>query len=140
MKQIQTITTDTDEFVTAPELPAANRTGDGYDCMEILRAHAWRELSSRGCDGCDLGHWPYVIVAFTSARPVTAGSSTASAATTRATPMPSTSVPARASTTPSPATLSAPGDSGRPKDQQTCPNGSRPAHRLPHSVSVLKNP
>jgi len=63
MNQIQATTTDTAETVTAPDLPVADRTGDGYDYMDTLRAHGWRELSCWGRDGWDLGDWPYVIIA-----------------------------------------------------------------------------
>ena len=37
--------------------------GDGYDQMEVLEDRkGWHAVSSWGCDGWDLGSWPYVIV------------------------------------------------------------------------------
>lgn len=37
--------------------------GDGYDQMEVLEHRkGWHAVSSWGCDGWDLGSWPYVVV------------------------------------------------------------------------------
>src|ERR1035437_6034430 len=36
--------------------------GDGYDQMEELNRKGWHAVSSWGCDGWDLGSWPYVVV------------------------------------------------------------------------------
>jgi hypothetical protein len=33
--------------------------------MELIEEHGWAVLSSWGCDGWDLGQWPYVMVAVT---------------------------------------------------------------------------
>ena len=35
---------------------------DGYDDMSLANKQGWRELSSWGRDGWDLGDWPYVVL------------------------------------------------------------------------------
>lgn len=59
----QHITKDTGETVTAPTLPANDRSGDGYDWMGTLPGTPWSEMSAWGTDGWDAGSWPYVIFA-----------------------------------------------------------------------------
>ena len=56
-------TANTAEPVTAPALPADDRTGDGYDWMDTLDGTAWRVLPNWGSDGWDAGSWPYIIIA-----------------------------------------------------------------------------
>jgi hypothetical protein len=62
----RTVTTDTEEIIIAPELPADDRTGDGYDWMGTLPGSGWVPLPSWGSEGWDAGTWPYII--FTVAR------------------------------------------------------------------------
>ena len=59
----QFITKDTGETVEAPQLPADDRTGTGYDWMETLTNTPWKVLPSWGSEGWDAGAWPYVIFA-----------------------------------------------------------------------------
>lgn len=59
----RTVTKDTAEPVTAPVLPADDRTGDGYDWMDTLDGTAWSVLPNWGSDGWDAGSWPYIIFA-----------------------------------------------------------------------------
>jgi hypothetical protein len=35
----------------------------GYDWMELIEAEGWAVVPSWGCDGWDLGQWPYPMVA-----------------------------------------------------------------------------
>lgn len=58
----RTVAVDTGETITAPELPADDRTGDGYDWMETLLGTGWVALPSWGSDGWDAGAWPYIII------------------------------------------------------------------------------
>ncbi|MBT2598001.1 hypothetical protein, partial [Arthrobacter sp. ISL-72] len=37
----------------------------GYDWIELIEAEGWAVLGVWGCDGWDLGQWPYVMVAVT---------------------------------------------------------------------------
>ncbi|MGC0239535.1 hypothetical protein [Arthrobacter sp. SD76] len=62
----KTITTaDTGEIIhDVPALVDYHMNG-GYDWMELIEEHGWAVLSSWGCDGWDLGQWPYVMVAVT---------------------------------------------------------------------------
>ncbi len=57
----RTVTTDTAEPVTAPALPADNRSGDGYEWMDTLEGTAWSVLPNWGSEGWDAGSWPYII-------------------------------------------------------------------------------
>ena len=59
----RTVTKDTGETITAPELPADDRTGDGYDWMETLTGTSWSALPSWASEGWDAGAWPYIIFA-----------------------------------------------------------------------------
>ena len=59
----QFITKDTGETVTAPQLPADDRTGSGYDWMETLTGRPWDTLASWSREGWDAGSWPYIIFA-----------------------------------------------------------------------------
>ncbi|RNL55664.1 hypothetical protein [Arthrobacter oryzae] len=60
---IHAVTGDTVEPVTAPVLPADNRSGDGYDWMDTLEGTAWSVLPNWGSEGWDAGAWPYIILA-----------------------------------------------------------------------------
>lgn len=62
----RTVTADTEETVTVPELPADTRAGDGYDWMDTLPGSGWVALPSWASEGWDAGAWPYII--FTVAR------------------------------------------------------------------------
>lgn len=57
------VTTDTAEAVSAPVLPADNRSGDGYDWMDTLDGTAWSARPNWGSEGWDAGSWPYIIFA-----------------------------------------------------------------------------
>ena len=59
----QFTTQDTGEAITAPQLPADDRTGTGYDWMETLTGTPWATLANWGSDGWDAGAWPYIIFA-----------------------------------------------------------------------------
>lgn len=59
-------TKDTPETVQAPQLPADDRTGDGYDWMDTLANTQWAVLPNWGSEGWDAGAWPYII--FTTAK------------------------------------------------------------------------
>lgn len=59
----RTVTADTAETITAPGLPADDRTGDGYDWMATLPGSGWEPLPNWGTDGWDAGCWPYIIFA-----------------------------------------------------------------------------
>lgn len=47
----QFTTQDTGEVITAPQLPADDRTGTGYDWMETLTGTPWATLANWGSDG-----------------------------------------------------------------------------------------
>jgi len=57
------VTEDTAELVTAPALPADDRTGDGHDWMDTLDGAAWSMMPNWGSEGWDAGSWPYIIFA-----------------------------------------------------------------------------
>ena len=59
----QFTTQDTCETVRAPQLPADDRTGDGYDWMDTLAGTPWAVLPNWGSEGWDAGAWPYIIFA-----------------------------------------------------------------------------
>ena len=59
----QFTTKDTTETVQAPQLPADDRTGDGYDWIDTLVNTPWAVLPSWGSEGWDAGAWPNIIVA-----------------------------------------------------------------------------
>ena len=44
----QFTTQDTGEAITAPQLPADDRTGTGYDWMETLTGTPWAALANWG--------------------------------------------------------------------------------------------
>jgi hypothetical protein len=56
-------TADTQEVIkNAPVLGDYHMNG-GYDWMELIGEHGWAVIPGWGCDGWDLGQWPYVMVA-----------------------------------------------------------------------------
>ena len=59
----RTVTADTTEPITAPVLPADDRTGDGYDWMDTLTGSGWVPLPGWASEGWDAGAWPYIIFA-----------------------------------------------------------------------------
>lgn len=61
---ITTITTE-DTGETIHDLPVLvnYHMNDGYDWMDVISEHGWAVIPSWGCDGWDLGQWPYVMVA-----------------------------------------------------------------------------
>lgn len=59
----RTNTTDTDETVIVPGLPADDRMGDGYDWMETLESTGWSALPNWGSEGWDAGAWPLIVFA-----------------------------------------------------------------------------
>ena len=61
---ITTITTE-DTGETIHDLPVLvnYHMNDGYDWMDVISEHGWAVIASWGCDGWDLGQWPYVMVA-----------------------------------------------------------------------------
>ena len=62
-EQFEFTTQDTGEAVRAPQLPADDRTGDGYDWMDTLTNTPWSVLPNWGSEGWDAGAWPYIIFA-----------------------------------------------------------------------------
>ncbi|MBG6192071.1 hypothetical protein IWX64_003040 [Arthrobacter sp. CAN_A212] len=59
----QTSTTDTEETVMVPGLPADDRMGDGYDWMKTLESTGWSALPNWGSEGWDAGAWPPIVFA-----------------------------------------------------------------------------
>jgi len=56
---------DTEETIDGLTVLGDYHMNGGYDWMELIEEHGWAVLSSWGCDGWDLGQWPYVMVAVT---------------------------------------------------------------------------
>ncbi|MET3948683.1 hypothetical protein ABIB49_003408 [Arthrobacter sp. UYCu512] len=62
----KTVTTkDTGETIEGLTVLVDYHMNDGYDWMELIEAEGWAVIPSWGCDGWDLGQWPYVMVAAT---------------------------------------------------------------------------
>ncbi|MEO3935107.1 hypothetical protein WMO79_20110 [Micrococcaceae bacterium Sec7.4] len=62
----KTVTTkDTGETIDGVTVLGDFHMNDGYDWMELIEAEGWAVIPSWGCDGWDLGQWPYVMVAAT---------------------------------------------------------------------------
>ena len=62
----RTVTTvDTGETVHDVPVLVDYHMNDGYDWMDVISEHGWAVIPSWGCDGWDLGQWPYVMVAVT---------------------------------------------------------------------------
>ena len=60
----RTVTTvDTGETVHDVPVLVDYHMNDGYDWMDVISEHGWAVIPSWGCDGWDLGQWPYVMVA-----------------------------------------------------------------------------
>ena len=63
---IKTVTTaDTGETIDGVTVLGDYHMNGGYDWMELIEEHGWAVIPSWGCDGWDLGQWPYVMVAGT---------------------------------------------------------------------------
>ncbi|EMY34994.1 hypothetical protein D477_006658 [Arthrobacter crystallopoietes BAB-32] len=61
---IETVTTaDTHEEIRDLPVLRDYHINGGYDWMEAIEAEGWSVLGSWGCDGWDLGQWPYVMIA-----------------------------------------------------------------------------
>jgi len=61
---VKTITTeDTGETIDGVTVLVDYHMNDGYDWMGIISEDGWAVIPSWGCDGWDLGQWPYVMVA-----------------------------------------------------------------------------
>lgn len=61
---IKTVTTvDTGETIDGVTVLGDYHMNGGYDWMELIGEHGWAVIPSWGCDGWDLGQWPYVMVA-----------------------------------------------------------------------------
>ncbi|MET3370669.1 UNVERIFIED_CONTAM: hypothetical protein ABIE34_003946 [Jeotgalibacillus campisalis] len=59
-----TVTTvDTGETIHGVPVLVDYHMNDGYDWMDVIGEHGWVVIPSWGCDGWDLGQWPYVMVA-----------------------------------------------------------------------------
>lgn len=54
-------TTDTAARIAEPNLPADDRSGDGYDYISTAEAAGWTVINVWGEEGYDFGAWPYVI-------------------------------------------------------------------------------
>ncbi|WP_353748065.1 MULTISPECIES: hypothetical protein [unclassified Paenarthrobacter] len=62
----ETVTTvDSNETIHGVTVLRDYHMNDGYDWMELIGEHGWGVIPSWGCDGWDLGQWPYVMVAGT---------------------------------------------------------------------------
>ena len=60
----KTVTTaDTGEEIDGITVLRDYHMNGGYDWMELIEAEGWAVIPSWGCDGWDLGQWPYVMVA-----------------------------------------------------------------------------
>lgn len=57
------ITADTHEEIRDVPVLRDYHMNGGYDWMELIEGEGWAVISSWGCDGWDLGQWPYVMVA-----------------------------------------------------------------------------
>ena len=62
----QTATADTGEAVSVPAAPVRDPWGNGYDWIDQLSA-PWAVTAAWGRDGYDLGAWPYIVFAQTTA-------------------------------------------------------------------------
>ncbi|RNL54885.1 hypothetical protein [Arthrobacter oryzae] len=61
-----TVTTkDSGEAIDGVTVLGDYHENGGYDWMELIEAEGWAVVPSWGCDGWDLGQWPYVMVAAT---------------------------------------------------------------------------
>jgi hypothetical protein len=58
-------TADTGETIDGVPVLVDYHMNDGYDWMDVIAEHGWAVIPSWGCDGWDLGQWPYVMVAGT---------------------------------------------------------------------------
>ncbi|MBG0741103.1 hypothetical protein IV500_17165 [Paeniglutamicibacter antarcticus] len=64
-----TVTTaDTKEVIEGLPVLGNWYNGDGYDWMGRVEARGWQVISGWGCDGWDLGSWPYIMIAGTRTR------------------------------------------------------------------------
>jgi len=64
----QAVTTaDTAESIPAAVVLGDYHMNDGWDWMDLIGQHGWAAVNVWGCDGWDVGQWPYVIVAATRA-------------------------------------------------------------------------
>nr|WP_015061952.1 hypothetical protein [Arthrobacter sp. J3.40]AFK89329.1 hypothetical protein [Arthrobacter sp. J3.40] len=62
----ETVTTaDTNEAIEGVSVLRDYHENGGYDWMELIEAEGWAVLGVWGCDGWDLGQWPYVMTAVT---------------------------------------------------------------------------
>ncbi|MDQ0733537.1 hypothetical protein, partial [Arthrobacter sp. B1I2] len=62
----ETVTTaDTNEAIEKVSVLRDYHENGGYDWMELIEAEGWAVLGVWGCDGWDLGQWPYVMIAVT---------------------------------------------------------------------------
>jgi hypothetical protein len=62
----ETVTTaDTNEAIERASVLRDYHENGGYDWMELIEAEGWAVLGVWGCDGWDLGQWPYVMIAVT---------------------------------------------------------------------------
>jgi hypothetical protein len=60
----RTVTTkDTGEVIEGVTVLGNYHMNGGYDWMELIEAEGWAVIPNWGCDGWDLGQWPYVMVA-----------------------------------------------------------------------------
>ena len=59
------VTKDTEETIHGVTVLRHHRENFGYDWMELISGHDWTVLGGWGCDGWDLGQWPYVMLAVT---------------------------------------------------------------------------
>ncbi|VXC21109.1 hypothetical protein ARTHRO9AX_220242 [Arthrobacter sp. 9AX] len=58
-------TADTNEVIEAVSVLRDYHENGGCDWMELIDAEGWAILGVWGCEGWDLGQWPYVMIAVT---------------------------------------------------------------------------
>lgn len=59
-----TVTTkDTNEVIHEIPVLRDYHMNDGYDWIALIEAEGWAVIPGWGCDGWNLGQWPYVMVA-----------------------------------------------------------------------------
>ncbi|RAN79180.1 hypothetical protein B5P43_14695 [Bacillus sp. SRB_336] len=66
LRTMTVTTADTKEVIEAlPDLGNwhGGDGGDGYDWMGRIEARGWHVIGNWGCDGWDLGRWPYIMLA-----------------------------------------------------------------------------
>jgi hypothetical protein len=130
-----TVTTkDTGEAIEGVSVLGDYHMNGGYDWMELIEAEGWAVIPSWGCDGWDLGQWPYVMVAATRTADSIGNLFGVATCTARETSAARSTGPRPGSGKRSPNRRSSTGRTDRPTARTTCPKpppNSRPATGSP---------